>query len=217
MAINWKSPWVIGGIGLGVVALLLISRSAGSGSATGASIVAADQTNAQLAGLSTSLQQAQIAANTQLGITNANDNAAMAIAADQAQGGVIAGLFSFIGNSSAQSTALNAKNTEVSGSIANQAITTNATLTLAPQLASIQEQGQLAVTSMNDQTTMAVAPQLATIAASNQQALASITGNTATTIAGINADAKVNSQLAASGGSIISSVAPYAAAALALL
>lgn len=206
MTINWKSPWVIGGAGVAFVLILVAVRSsAGSGSSdTGTSLVAADQTNAQLAQLSTGLD-----------INQSNNNAAMAISANQTGAAVTAGVLSFLTNSGAQATSLATNEAQISGGIANNAISTNATLQLAPQLAEIQSSSNIEMAKIQAE----VYP----VVAQNQQMLALLSGNTAIglaslqtqgveanamaqeNIAGTNADAAVNKQLIATGGQIVSS------------
>lgn len=219
MAINWKSPWVIGGIGVGLVLLLVASRGGGGGSDTGTTAVAANQTNAQLAQLSTGLQGAQLGFNNQLAITQSNNGAAMALAADQANYGITAALFSLISNGANNQTQLSNTSAQITGDITKSAITANATLQLAPELANIQASSNQALAKINEDQTLRLYP----LVAQNQQMLTWLAGNTAISqaslntqaveaqamanesIAGTYADAAVTKQLISTGGQIVSS------------
>lgn len=211
MAINWKSPWVIGGIALGGVLLIVAMRGSGGGNSdTATSLVAADQTNATLAGLST-------AQGTTLGVTAMNDNAAQAISANQTQGGIVAAMLSYLTNGNNNATALQMSTAQTENDIAKTAITTDATLQLAPQLASIQASSNQALATTNDNFQLQLYPMVA----QNQQMLTYLSGNAAINIEGIKgneiavqaasqaniastlADAAVTKQLISTGGSII--------------
>lgn len=219
MAINWKSPWVIGGIGVAFVLILVASKGRGGNSDTATSLVAADQTNAQLAQLSTGLQGAQLGFNNQLAITDSNNGAAMAIAADQAGYGITAALFSLLTNGGNNETALAATSAQTTADITKSAITANATLQLAPELATIQASSNQALAKIGADTQLRLYP----LVAQNQQMLTWLSGNTSIGLASLNtqaveaqamageniagtyADAAVNKQLIATGGQIVSS------------
>ena len=218
MALNLKSPWVIGGAVVGVVVLLVIMRgSSASSGASAASLAAADASNVQLAGLSADLQ-----------LNADNANAAITLANIKTGGAITAGVLSLVNNFGNNETALQAQRNQITGAIVTTQQNNDALLTLAPEMARISADSQQALAttaageavnlaSISSDTYKTVAPQLAQISSANQQALATITGNTAqaiaginasaaTTIAGINQSGATNRQLASSGGGILNGI-----------
>jgi hypothetical protein len=218
MAINFKSPYVIGGVVIAAVAVVYLASRGGvassGGSATATSLVAADSVNAQLAALSTSLQATQIGANVQTHIADL-----------QAGSNITGAVLSFGSHANDMLVAQAMQSATINGNVTNHAMTDAATLALLPKLAQIDAANSQALTNITTGAQVDIATKqlsaaefIAPINADVTKTLANIAGSTAVNIttlqtqaakdiASTNADAAVNKQLIATGGQVVSSLA----------
>lgn len=214
MAINWKSPYVIGGLGIGAVILFIaVAKGGGSGSGSVQSLQAADSVNTQLAGLATS---------SNINLTNQNAAIAMtSIQSDTAlKGGLMASVFSFMTNGTNNQTALAAKAMDVNSGIVTNGQNNALTMALLPKLQSMKNANDQALAGIDLSKTEFLAPYVLEgmrvnqdtqmgLARTNLEAVtgvAKINANAATSIASTKADAQMVSSGMQMVGSIVGGI-----------